>query len=268
MIIPLFEVAIPALSCPRCCNANSEKKARREAEEKAKQAEEELNQAQESATQAGEERAKLEVEEAERQVEESAKEAKEAAKKAEEEGKKPRSSGAVRLALGPKGLDLDSCVEEAAIRTISHIIYLSIETGKSRVCFTPSAFLDLIGSFSSIFNARSIDISKDGKLIFGSVSGLTAVDPTSVITNTDPPTLAVSSINAIDYDGKRYTINFSGNKFSVDHNIQSININFVGLTYNKTEKNQYGTYPMRICKTGRAQYQWGKDYPWLGKRRT
>ena len=92
---------------------------------------------------------------------------------------------------------------------------------------------------SEIFNDRSIDISKDGKLIFGSVSGLTAVDPTSVITNTDPPTLAVSSINAIDYDGKRYTINFSGNKFSVDHNIQSININFVGLTYNKTEKNQY-----------------------------
>ena len=82
---------------------------------------------------------------------------------------------------------------------------------------------------SEIFNDRSIDISKDGKLIFGSVSGLTAVDPTSVITNSDPPILAVSSINAIDYDGKRYTINFSGNKFSVDHNIQSININLCPL---------------------------------------
>ena len=68
-------------------NLDSEKKARQEAEEKAKQAEEELKQAQESAKQAGEERAKLEVEEAERQVEESAKEAKEAAKKAEEEKK-------------------------------------------------------------------------------------------------------------------------------------------------------------------------------------
>ena len=92
---------------------------------------------------------------------------------------------------------------------------------------------------SEIFNDRSIDISKDGKLIFGSVSGLTAVDPSSVITNSEPPILAVSSIDAIDYEGKRYSINFGGDKFSVDHNIQSININFVGLTYNKTEKNQY-----------------------------
>ena len=92
---------------------------------------------------------------------------------------------------------------------------------------------------SEIFNDRSIDISKDGKLIFGSVSGLTAVDPSSVITNSEPPVLAVSSIDAIDYEGKRYSINFDGDKFSVDHNIQSININFVGLTYNKTEKNQY-----------------------------
>ena len=92
---------------------------------------------------------------------------------------------------------------------------------------------------SEIFNDRSIDISKDGELIFGSVSGLTAVDPLSVITNSEPPILAVSSIDAIDYEGKRYSINFGGDKFSVDHNIQSININFVGLTYNKTEKNQY-----------------------------
>ncbi len=92
---------------------------------------------------------------------------------------------------------------------------------------------------SEIFNDRSIDINKDGKLMFGSVSGLTAVDPSSVITNSEPPILAVSSIDAIDYEGKRYSINFGGDKFSVDHNIQSININFVGLTYNKTEKNQY-----------------------------
>ena len=92
---------------------------------------------------------------------------------------------------------------------------------------------------SEIFNDRSVAINEGGSLVFGSVSGLALVNPSSVITNTEPPTLAVSSIDAIDYDGMRYPINFSDNKFSVDHKIQSININFVGLTYNKTEKNQY-----------------------------
>ena len=69
-------------------NVDSEKKARQEAEDKAKQAEEELKRAEESVKQAGEEKAKLEVEEAERQAEEAAKEAKKAAKKAEEEKSK------------------------------------------------------------------------------------------------------------------------------------------------------------------------------------
>ena len=69
-------------------DSDPEKKAREEAEEKARQAEKELKQAEESARQAEEEKAKLEVEEAERQVEESAKEAEEAAKKAEEEKSK------------------------------------------------------------------------------------------------------------------------------------------------------------------------------------
>ncbi len=76
--------------------------------------------------------------------------------RAEEEGKKPRSSGAVRLAHGVEELEISSCIQEAASRTISHLIYQPIETGRYTICFKPDAFLELLGAFSSMFNARSV----------------------------------------------------------------------------------------------------------------
>ena len=94
-------------------NLDSEKKARQEAEEKAKQAEEELKRAQESAKQAGEERAKLEVEEAERQVEEAAKEAKEAAKKADEEKSKKAEQEAKKAEKAAKKAEEERAKLEA-----------------------------------------------------------------------------------------------------------------------------------------------------------
>ena len=76
--------------------------------------------------------------------------------RAEESGRKPRSGGAVRVALGSADLDLSGCIKEAAERTISHLNYQPIDTGRYLVCFTPEAFLDLLGAFSSMINARSI----------------------------------------------------------------------------------------------------------------
>ena len=76
--------------------------------------------------------------------------------RAEETGRKPRSGGAVRVALGSSDLDLEGCINEAAERTISHLNYQAIDTGRYLVCFTPEAFLDLLGAFSSMMNARSI----------------------------------------------------------------------------------------------------------------
>ncbi len=76
--------------------------------------------------------------------------------RAEETGRKPRSAGAVRLAYGADGLDVDGCIAEAAERTISHLDYAPIETGHYTCVFSPEAFLDLIGAFSSLFNARAV----------------------------------------------------------------------------------------------------------------
>lgn len=76
--------------------------------------------------------------------------------RAEETGRKPRSSGAVRLAYGVDALDVEGCIAEAAQRTISHLDYVPIATGRYTCVFSPEAFLDLIGAFASLFNARSV----------------------------------------------------------------------------------------------------------------
>ena len=92
---------------------------------------------------------------------------------------------------------------------------------------------------AEIFNEGSVAASSNGVVAFGSVSGIAAFNPKLITTNQETPKLAISSIEAIDYNGERHPVDFRGNQFKVDHEIQTLNINFVGLTYNKTAKNQY-----------------------------
>ncbi|MBF2065428.1 MAG: TldD/PmbA family protein [Calothrix sp. C42_A2020_038] len=76
--------------------------------------------------------------------------------KTEEEGKKPRSAGAFRISHGVKELDIDGCIQETADKTISHLNYEKVQTGKYTVVFSPEAFLSLLGAFSNLYNAQSI----------------------------------------------------------------------------------------------------------------
>ena len=76
--------------------------------------------------------------------------------RAEEKDKKPRSSGAIRIGYSVNDIDIESCINEAAEKTISHLNYSPIETGKYKICLSPEAFLTLLTAFSSMFNARSI----------------------------------------------------------------------------------------------------------------
>jgi PmbA protein len=76
--------------------------------------------------------------------------------KTEEENRKPRAAGAFRLSHGLDRLALQECIEETAEKTISHLNYAPIQSGKYLVMFSPEAFLDLLGAFSNLFNAQSI----------------------------------------------------------------------------------------------------------------
>jgi PmbA protein len=76
--------------------------------------------------------------------------------KTEQPDKKPRSAGAYEMSASFEKLNADKCIAEAAAKTISHLNYRSIPTGKYTVVFSGEAFLSLLGAFSNIFNAQSI----------------------------------------------------------------------------------------------------------------
>ncbi|KGG13838.1 TldE/PmbA protein [Prochlorococcus sp. SS52] len=76
--------------------------------------------------------------------------------RAEEEGRKPRSSGSIKLAYAADDINIEECINEAAEKTLRHLNYQPIKTNKYLICFKPEAFLDLLTSFSNIYNARSI----------------------------------------------------------------------------------------------------------------
>jgi PmbA protein len=76
--------------------------------------------------------------------------------KTEQEGKKPRSAGAFELSHSFDKLNVQKCIDEAAEKTISHLNYEKVASGKYTVVFSPEAFLSLLGAFSNLFNAQSI----------------------------------------------------------------------------------------------------------------
>lgn len=76
--------------------------------------------------------------------------------KTEQEGRKPRSAGAMRVDRGLPQLDIKGCLKEAAEKTISHLNYDKVKSGKYRVVFSAEAFLSLLGAFSNLYNAQSI----------------------------------------------------------------------------------------------------------------
>ena len=86
---------------------------------------------------------------------------------------------------------------------------------------------------ADIFNARAVDINDNGMLYFGSVQGLTRVNPSEITINEIMPKLAINLIETIDYEGNRNFIEFTNNQLSIDHQVQTLNINFVGLSFNK-----------------------------------
>ena len=74
----------------------------------------------------------------------------------EEVGKKPRGASSVKISRSLPELDIDGCLKEVIEKTISHIDYQSIPSGKYRVVLSPTSFLSLIDAFSNIFNAQNI----------------------------------------------------------------------------------------------------------------
>ncbi|MGB3298315.1 MAG: TldD/PmbA family protein [Phormidesmis sp.] len=76
--------------------------------------------------------------------------------KTEQEGRKPRAAGAMRFKNSLAQLDVEGCTKETAEKTISHLDYEKIASGKYPVVFSAEAFLSLLSAFSNMYNAQSI----------------------------------------------------------------------------------------------------------------
>ena len=117
--------------------------------------------------------------------------------KTEEEDRKPRSGGAYRVSRTFEDLDVKGCVTETAEKTISHLNYEKIKSGKYLVVFSPEAFLSLISAFSSLFNAQSI---LDKNSLSTSESIGTAI--ASPLLNVSDDELHIGNIGASTFDGE------------------------------------------------------------------
>ena len=117
--------------------------------------------------------------------------------RAEEKDKKPRSSGSVKLGYGVDDIDIQSCIEEASKKTIAHLNYSSINTGKYLICLSPEAFLTIINAFSSMFNARSIidGVSLSNKNSIGEILSIPAL-------NVYDDGLNAKNISSAPFDGE------------------------------------------------------------------
>ncbi|NJM98407.1 MAG: TldD/PmbA family protein [Phormidesmis sp. RL_2_1] len=76
--------------------------------------------------------------------------------KTEQAGRKPRAAGAMRVKNNLSQLDVEGCTKEAAEKTISHLNYEKITSGKYPVVFSAEAFLSLLSAFSNMYNAQSV----------------------------------------------------------------------------------------------------------------
>ncbi|MCS7148167.1 MAG: TldD/PmbA family protein [Geminocystis sp.] len=74
----------------------------------------------------------------------------------EENHRKPRSGGSYKVATSLANLDIRGCFQEALDKTISHLNYQPVRSGKYTVVFSPEAFLSLLGAFSNLYNAQNI----------------------------------------------------------------------------------------------------------------
>tara|TARA_Y100001947_G_scaffold156792_1_gene165556 strand:+ start:2216 stop:5569 length:3354 start_codon:yes stop_codon:yes gene_type:complete len=95
------------------------------------------------------------------------------------------------------------------------------------------------GLNSRIFYGGAIAAGKYGKMYFGGPAGAVVVNPLDIKPNSEKPLLAITGIIGFDKSNLKTIVDFSTGKIEIDHKTQTLQIDFVGLSFNKSEKNNY-----------------------------
>ena len=95
------------------------------------------------------------------------------------------------------------------------------------------------GLSDRVFHVQSVGLDNYGLVYFGSPQGIHVTDPSKITKNQIPPKLSIIDIVGLDKSNRTYKYDFSENNIDILHFIQTLNIDFVGLSFNKSEKNNY-----------------------------
>lgn len=74
----------------------------------------------------------------------------------EQEGRKNRSAGDSVVANSFAALPIKEAADRVVQKTISHLDYRKVKSGKYPIVFSPKAFLELVSAFDTLFNAQRI----------------------------------------------------------------------------------------------------------------
>ena len=95
------------------------------------------------------------------------------------------------------------------------------------------------GLSSRIFYRDAIAVGKYGKMYFGGPTGMAVVRPLDIKPNQEKPLIAITNITGIDQSNKKTLVDFSSGAIDLDHKTQTLQIDFVGISFQKSLKNKY-----------------------------
>ncbi len=89
------------------------------------------------------------------------------------------------------------------------------------------------------FRLSSSYKDQEGNLYFGSRKGITRVRPESIIKNETSPSVFITDLRIMNPDGQTNLSGIQQKPIELKHDDYYLSINFVGLNYNRIEKNQF-----------------------------
>jgi ligand-binding sensor domain-containing protein/ribosomal protein L30E len=151
-----------------------------------------------------------------------------------------------KKANGFKRYSIDNGLPSNTIASLvedkQNIFWMGTRNGVSRLDPVSNRFQNYNlsdGLKDRVFLNQSIDIDNYGILYIGSPQGIHSADPNKITQNTSPPRLALVKTTGIDEKNNRESLGFLNDKIEVDHHTQTIEIEYIGLSFTKSEKNSY-----------------------------
>jgi signal transduction histidine kinase/ligand-binding sensor domain-containing protein len=89
------------------------------------------------------------------------------------------------------------------------------------------------------FNRNARWATRDGRFLFGGLSGLTEFRPAEIHPNAYPPPVALTGIEVVGRDGERRVAPFGLRDLALTHRDAALTLEFAALSYTDPERNRY-----------------------------